>query len=63
MKLSELKTGQVGIVVKVHGHGAFRKRQLEMGFVRGHAVRVLLHAPLKDPIKYDILGGSLTECF
>ncbi len=60
MKLSELKTGQAGIVVKVHGHGAFRKRLLEMGFVRGHAVRVLLHAPLKDPIKYSILGYEIS---
>ncbi len=60
MKLSELKTGETGIVVKVHGHGAFRKRVLEMGFVRGHAVEVVLHAPLKDPIKYRIMGYDVS---
>lgn len=60
MKLSELKTGSVAIIVKVHGHGAFRKRLLEMGFVKGHIIHVLLHAPLKDPIKYSILGYEIS---
>lgn len=60
MKLSELKTGETGIVVKILGHGAFRKRVIEMGFVRGHAVRVLLHAPLQDPIKYSIMGYEVS---
>lgn len=60
MKLSELQTGQTGIVVKIHGHGAFRKRVIEMGFVKGHAVTVVLHAPLRDPIKYSILGYEIS---
>ncbi|MCH5220749.1 MAG: ferrous iron transport protein B [Muribaculaceae bacterium] len=60
MKLSELKTGETGIVVKVHGHGAFRKRVMEMGFVKGHTVTVVLHAPLRDPIKYSILGYEIS---
>lgn len=60
MKLSELKTGESGIIVKVHGHGAFRKRVVEMGFVKGHTVNVLLHAPLRDPIKYNILGYDVS---
>lgn len=60
MKLSELKTGEEGVVVKIHGHGAFRKRVIEMGFVRGRTVKVELSAPLKDPIKYEILGYSVS---
>ena len=60
MKLSELTTGQTGIVTKIHGHGAFRKRVIEMGFVKGHAVTVVLHAPLRDPIKYSILGYEIS---
>lgn len=60
MKLSELQTGQTGIVTKIHGHGAFRKRVIEMGFVKGHAVKVVLHAPLRDPIKYSILGYEIS---
>ena len=47
MKLSELKTGESGIIVKVQGHGGFRKRIIEMGFVKGKQVKVLLNAPLQ----------------
>lgn len=60
MKLSELSTGDVGVVVKVLGHGAFRKRVMEMGFVKGRPVRVLLHAPLRDPIKYGIMNYEVS---
>ena len=52
MKLSELKTGEKGIIVKVLGHGGFRKRIIEMGFIKGQEVEVLLNAPLQDPVKY-----------
>lgn len=60
MRLSQLHTGQTGIVVKVLGHGAFRKRLMEMGFVKGHAVSVVLKAPLRDPVKYDIMGYEVS---
>ncbi|MBJ2187795.1 MAG: ferrous iron transport protein B [Muribaculaceae bacterium] len=60
MRLSELKTGEEGVVVKILGHGAFRKRVIEMGFVRGRIVKVLLDAPLKDPIKYELLGYGVS---
>lgn len=60
MRLSELATGQKAKVVKILGHGAFRKRLMEMGFVKGQEVEVLLHAPLKDPIKYRILGYEVS---
>jgi len=60
MRLSELKTGQGGIIVKVLGHGAFRKRIMEMGFVRGKRIEVVLNAPLRDPIKYSILGYEIS---
>lgn len=60
MRLSELQTGQQGKVVKILGHGAFRKRVMEMGFVKGHNVKVLLHAPMRDPIKYSIMGYEVS---
>lgn len=60
MKLSELASGQECVIVKILGHGAFRKRVMEMGFVRGREVKVLLHAPLKDPIKYEIMGYDVS---
>ena len=55
MRLSELQTGQTAYIKKVNGNGAFRKRILEMGFVRGEEVKSILNAPLKDPIKYGIM--------
>lgn len=60
MRLSDLKTGETGVVIKILGHGAFRKRAIEMGFVRGHKVDVILDAPLKDPIKYSIMGYDVS---
>lgn len=60
MRLSELATGQEGIVVKILGHGALRKRVIEMGFVRGQRIKVLLNAPLRDPIKYSIMGYEVS---
>ena len=52
MRLSDLKTGESAVVLKVLGHGGFRRRIMEMGFVRGQRVEVVLNAPLKDPIEY-----------
>ena len=60
MRLSELKTGEKGVIVKVLGHGGFRKRIVEMGFIKGKTVEVLLNAPLKDPIKYSVLGYEIS---
>ena len=60
MRLDELQTGQKAKIVKILGHGAFRKRLIEMGFVKGHDIEVLLHAPLRDPIKYSIMGYEIS---
>ena len=60
MKLSELKTGESAVIVKVHGHGGFRKRIVEMGFVKGKTVEVLLNAPLQDPVKYKLMGYEVS---
>ena len=60
MKLSELKTGESGIIVKVQGHGGFRKRIIEMGFIKGKKVEVLLNAPLQDPVKYKLMGYEVS---
>ena len=60
MRLSELKTGESATVVKVLGYGGFRRRIVEMGFVRGQEVTVILDAPLKDPIEYRIMGYDIS---
>ena len=60
MRLSELKTGEKGVIVKVYGHGGFRKRIIEMGFIKGKEVEVLLNAPLQDPVKYKLMGYEVS---
>lgn len=60
MRLSELRTGEKGVIVKVLGHGGFRRRIVEMGFIKGKTVEVILNAPLKDPIKYRLLGYEIS---
>ena len=60
MRLSELKTGETATIVKVLGHGGFRRRIMEMGFVRGSKVGVELNAPLKDPIEYRIMDYAVS---
>lgn len=60
MKLSELKKGEKASIVKVMGYGGFRKRIVEMGFVKGKIVEALQTAPLNDPILYSIMGYEVS---
>ena len=56
LRLSALKTSEVGLITKVFGHGSFRNRITEMGFIRGKIVKVIKNAPLQDPVEYEIMG-------
>ncbi|MGM9763662.1 MAG: ferrous iron transport protein B [Candidatus Cryptobacteroides sp.] len=60
MRLSDLHTGERAVIVKVYGHGSFRKRIIEMGFVKGNRVKVVMNAPLKDPIEYEVIGYKIS---
>lgn len=60
MRLSQLKPGEKAVVTKILGHGAFRKRVMEMGFVRGREVTMVLNAPLQDPIKYKLMDYEVS---
>lgn len=60
LKLSEIPTGEECVIVKVHGHGSFRNRIVEMGFVRGEKVTVIKNAPLHDPIEYKLMEGHIS---
>ncbi|MDL2230705.1 ferrous iron transport protein B [Alistipes sp. OttesenSCG-928-L06] len=55
-RLSELRSSEQGVIVKVYGHGSFRKRITEMGFIRGKCVTVIKNAPFQDPVEYEIMG-------
>ena len=56
MKLSELKNGETAVIIRLLGHGGFRKRIMEMGFIRGEKVKSVLDSPMHDPIKYHVMG-------
>ena len=60
MKLADLSTGDSGIITKVQGIGAFRKRIMEMGFIKGKKVLVVKSAPLRDPVEYNIMGYEVS---
>ena len=60
MKLSDLNTGEQALILKVRGHGGFRKRIVEMGFVKGQMVEVLQNAPLQDPVIYKVMGYEVS---
>lgn len=60
MRLSELKTKERGVIVKVYGNGGFRKRIVEMGFIKGKTVEVVFNAPLHDPIVYEVIGYKIS---
>lgn len=56
MKLSELKNGETAVIVRLSGHGGFRKRIMEMGFIRGEKVKSVIDSPMHDPVKYHVMG-------
>lgn len=60
MRLSDLKPGETGVIVKILGHGAFRKRVMEIGFVKGREVTLVLNAPLQDPIKFHLMDYEVS---
>lgn len=59
-KLSELHDGETGVIININGHGAFRKRITEMGFIKGKTVKVIKNAPLQDPVEYEIMGYNIS---
>ena len=58
--LATLSPGDAAMIVDVEGEGAFRRRLLDMGFIKGALVRVIKHAPLRDPVEYCIGGTHVT---
>ncbi len=60
LRLSDLKTGDRCMVIRVLGHGGFRKRIIEIGFVKNKIITVIKNAPMQDPIEYEIMGYHLS---
>lgn len=60
LRLSDIPTGKECVVVKVHGHGSFRHRIVEMGFVKGEKITIVKNAPLRDPIEYKLMDSHIS---
>lgn|GEM_PF-649014 len=60
LRLSELKSGEEGIVIKIDETGSVRRRIMDMGIVRGSKVKVICRAPLGDPMELEIRDYKLT---
>ncbi len=58
--MSELRVGQKGRIVRIEGEGAFRKRVLEMGFIKDQVVEVVGRAPVGDPTHYRVMGYDVS---
>jgi Fe2+ transport system protein FeoA len=55
-KLSDCHQGDIVKIVKIKGAGPFKRRLMEMGFLKGVAIKIVKYAPLKDPIELVIKG-------
>jgi ferrous iron transport protein B len=60
VKLSEVHHNKTVVISKVLGHGSFRKRISEMGFVKGKEVKVIKKAPFNGPVEFKILNYNIS---
>jgi len=60
VRLSDVDENSTVVISKVLGHGSFRRRISEMGFVAGKEVSVLKNAPFKDPVEYRLMGYNVS---
>jgi ferrous iron transport protein B len=60
VKLSEVKHSETVVITKVLGHGSFRKRISEMGFIKGKEVKVIKNAPFNGPFEFKIINYNIS---
>lgn len=53
------RVGCRGRVLALHGHGPELERLRALGFCPGTEVTFRLHAPLRDPLCFEIRGSEL----
>ena len=52
--LRDLKVGDHGVIERLHGEGALKRRIMDMGLTRGTEVYVRKVAPLGDPMELTV---------
>lgn len=58
--LDKIKPGHGGMIIKVGGEGALRRRLLDMGLTPKTSVFVNKVAPMGDPMELSLRGYVLT---
>ena len=58
--INNLKIGETGIVKKLYGEGATKRRIMDMGITKGTSVTICKLAPLGDPIELTVRGYELS---
>ena len=58
--LRQIGIGETVKVVKLHGEGAVKRRNMDMGITKGVEVYVRKVAPLGDPIEVTVRGYELS---
>lgn len=59
-KMSDMKPGEEGTVLKVNGAGNIKHRLIDMGVVHGSKVKIVKYAPLRDPIEIKVKNFELS---
>ena len=60
MRLAELKVGEKGRILHVHGADALSLRLMEMGLTPGVEIAFIGTAPLGDPWELEVRGYRLS---
>lgn len=58
--LDKIKPGKRGVIKKVGGEGALRRRLLDMGLTPNTNIQVTKVAPMGDPMELGLRGYVLT---
>ena len=58
--LKQVKVGETGKVVKLHGEGAVKRRIMDMGITKGVEIYIRKVAPLGDPIEITVRNYELS---
>lgn len=58
-KLKDMKPGESGLIVTLHGSGNVKHRLIDMGLVHGIKIHVMKFAPLGDPVEIKVKNFEL----
>lgn len=58
-KLKDMKPGESGLIVTLHGSGNVKHRLIDMGLVHGTKIHVMKFAPLGDPVEIKVKNFEL----